>query len=389
MSVSVSGRPPGRSGPPPRSTTRRSRTFWPPPRVSPAASSPRTPAISPNNSTSVFQGPCRCSTTTPGGSGGYAAAAPAARPNPRSGRSSSSPRPPPRRWSAASSPPPSTGSWPNPPIDPGRLPADASSVYGPAAAIDALMARGARKEGQFIRDPQGPHRRGHLNALDVPPHRRADPVELARGDRARTSLEQVRQLQYATFLEHFGNMSKTPESLRPPHPKPVFHARFQQRRGERTAQVVGYVLGSTYTSSRRAIARNAARLIDYIWCPQGSAQARDRPRSSCCGKIWSAACEPRFAPGRRWATSRAIATTAAMPPHPLRTARLPGRRAPVRLPYRCTDRNQMSTATNYLNTPTADLDELRAHFAPVFAKIADGNLERERDRVFPTNRSRC
>ncbi|KAA0120389.1 acyl-CoA dehydrogenase family protein [Mycolicibacterium sp. P9-22] len=43
----------------------------------------------------------------------------------------------------------------------------------------------------------------------------------------------------------------------------------------------------------------------------------------------------------------------------------------------------MSTATNYLSTPTADLDELRAHFAPVFAKIADGNLERERDRVFP------
>lgn len=43
----------------------------------------------------------------------------------------------------------------------------------------------------------------------------------------------------------------------------------------------------------------------------------------------------------------------------------------------------MSTATTYLGTPTADLEELRAHFAPVFAKIAEGNLERERDRVFP------
>ena len=43
----------------------------------------------------------------------------------------------------------------------------------------------------------------------------------------------------------------------------------------------------------------------------------------------------------------------------------------------------MSTATTYLSTPTADLEELRAHFAPVFAKIAEGNLERERDRVFP------
>lgn len=43
----------------------------------------------------------------------------------------------------------------------------------------------------------------------------------------------------------------------------------------------------------------------------------------------------------------------------------------------------MSTVTTYLSTPTADLEELRAHFAPVFAKIAEGNLERERDRVFP------
>lgn len=43
----------------------------------------------------------------------------------------------------------------------------------------------------------------------------------------------------------------------------------------------------------------------------------------------------------------------------------------------------MSTATTYLSTPTADLDELRAHFEPVFAKIAEGNVERERDRVFP------
>ncbi|KRD06822.1 acyl-CoA dehydrogenase [Mycobacterium sp. Root265] len=43
----------------------------------------------------------------------------------------------------------------------------------------------------------------------------------------------------------------------------------------------------------------------------------------------------------------------------------------------------MSTATTYLSAPTADLEELRAHFAPVFAKIAEGNLERERDRVFP------
>lgn len=43
----------------------------------------------------------------------------------------------------------------------------------------------------------------------------------------------------------------------------------------------------------------------------------------------------------------------------------------------------MSTTTNYLSKPTADLDELRTQFQPVFAKIAEANLERERDRVFP------
>ncbi len=43
----------------------------------------------------------------------------------------------------------------------------------------------------------------------------------------------------------------------------------------------------------------------------------------------------------------------------------------------------MSSTTNYLQTATADLDDLRGHFAPVFAKIAEANLERERTRTFP------
>jgi alkylation response protein AidB-like acyl-CoA dehydrogenase len=37
----------------------------------------------------------------------------------------------------------------------------------------------------------------------------------------------------------------------------------------------------------------------------------------------------------------------------------------------------------YLRTPTADLAELRARFAPTFARIAEGNVERERQRIFP------
>lgn len=47
----------------------------------------------------------------------------------------------------------------------------------------------------------------------------------------------------------------------------------------------------------------------------------------------------------------------------------------------------MSSAT-YLQPPTADLDELRARFAPHFADIAAGNLERERGRVFPHDQVR-
>jgi alkylation response protein AidB-like acyl-CoA dehydrogenase len=43
----------------------------------------------------------------------------------------------------------------------------------------------------------------------------------------------------------------------------------------------------------------------------------------------------------------------------------------------------MSSPARYLQTPTADLDDLRAQFAPAFGKIAEANLERERERTFP------
>jgi alkylation response protein AidB-like acyl-CoA dehydrogenase len=43
----------------------------------------------------------------------------------------------------------------------------------------------------------------------------------------------------------------------------------------------------------------------------------------------------------------------------------------------------MSSAATYLQTPTADLDELQAQFAPAFQKVAEANLERERTRTFP------
>jgi alkylation response protein AidB-like acyl-CoA dehydrogenase len=43
----------------------------------------------------------------------------------------------------------------------------------------------------------------------------------------------------------------------------------------------------------------------------------------------------------------------------------------------------MSSPARYLQAPTADLDDLRAQFAPAFGKIAEANLERERERTFP------
>ncbi|GGO22758.1 acyl-CoA dehydrogenase [Microbispora rosea subsp. aerata] len=43
----------------------------------------------------------------------------------------------------------------------------------------------------------------------------------------------------------------------------------------------------------------------------------------------------------------------------------------------------MSGTTSSLRHATADLDELRERFRPVFDKIAEGNLEREKGRVFP------
>jgi alkylation response protein AidB-like acyl-CoA dehydrogenase len=43
----------------------------------------------------------------------------------------------------------------------------------------------------------------------------------------------------------------------------------------------------------------------------------------------------------------------------------------------------MTATRTYLREPTADTDELRARFRPFFERVAEGNLERERSRVFP------
>jgi alkylation response protein AidB-like acyl-CoA dehydrogenase len=48
----------------------------------------------------------------------------------------------------------------------------------------------------------------------------------------------------------------------------------------------------------------------------------------------------------------------------------------------------MTVAATYLRTPTARLDELRARFRPLFERVAWGNLESERSRIFPREQVR-
>ncbi len=48
-----------------------------------------------------------------------------------------------------------------------------------------------------------------------------------------------------------------------------------------------------------------------------------------------------------------------------------------------TDVRTNTSASTYLEPPTADRDALFARFSPLFAQIAEGNTARERDRVFP------
>jgi alkylation response protein AidB-like acyl-CoA dehydrogenase len=43
----------------------------------------------------------------------------------------------------------------------------------------------------------------------------------------------------------------------------------------------------------------------------------------------------------------------------------------------------MAFTTTYLRAPTADSDELRVRFGPLFQRVAEGNVQRERSRVFP------
>ncbi|WP_029112878.1 GNAT family N-acetyltransferase [Mycobacterium sp. URHB0044] len=128
-------------------------------------------------------------------------------------------------------------------------------------AIDVLIRHGARQEGQFIRTRK-PLDGEDADALDA---EAIDGLTLLAWPEvvSRGLLEQVRQLQFDTFLEHFGNMSKTPEAWQHHIESRAFTPDFSIAVVTEDDQVVGYVLGSTYTAGVSPGEERSAH-TDYI-----------------------------------------------------------------------------------------------------------------------------
>jgi ribosomal protein S18 acetylase RimI-like enzyme len=127
--------------------------------------------------------------------------------------------------------------------------------------IDALLRHGARLEGEFIRTRKpllGEDRTAleaaSIGGLTVIPWSEVISRDLG---------EQVRRLQYDTFLEHFGNMSKTPEVWEHHIHSRLFTPDFSVAAVDGAGDVVGYVLGSTYTSGTAGSEERSAH-TDYI-----------------------------------------------------------------------------------------------------------------------------
>jgi ribosomal protein S18 acetylase RimI-like enzyme len=129
------------------------------------------------------------------------------------------------------------------------------------AARAALIRHGATEEGRFIRTrkPLGGEDIDELAALTLPGLTYLSwPEVLDRG-----LAEQVRRLQYDTFLEHFGNMSKTPELFAHHIASRSFTPDFSNAVIDTHGDVVGYVLGSTYTHLAGTVEERSAH-TDYI-----------------------------------------------------------------------------------------------------------------------------
>ena len=156
-------------------------------------------------------------------------------------------------------------------------------------AIDALTRHGARQEGQFIRTrkPLGAEDPRALDAAAIGGLTLLSWPEVT----SRGLLEQVRQLQFDTFLEHFGNMSKTPEVWQQHIESRSFAPDFSVAAVTDSDEVVGYVLGSTYTAGVGASEERSAH-TDYI-----GVRADQRQRGIgefLLKKIWLAALRRGF-----------------------------------------------------------------------------------------------
>jgi len=137
------------------------------------------------------------------------------------------------------------------------------SFIGPTqqTALDALIRLGATEEGRFIRTRKALDAEDvdDLQALTLPGLTLLSwPEVIERG-----LTEQVRSLQFDTFLEHFGNMSKTPEAFAHHIESRSFTPDFSNAVIDDAGEVVGYVLGSTYTHLTDSGEERSAH-TDYI-----------------------------------------------------------------------------------------------------------------------------
>lgn len=149
--------------------------------------------------------------------------------------------------------------------------------------IDALARRGARREGQFIRTRKPLHGEdaaalaaATIDGITVLSW--SEVIERGLG-------EQVRLLQFDTFAEHFGNMSKTPDTWQHHIHSRSFAPDFSIAAIE-DGEVVGYVLGSTYTAGTAGSEERSAH-TDYIGVRRD--QRKRGIAELLLGKIWLAA----------------------------------------------------------------------------------------------------
>ncbi len=127
--------------------------------------------------------------------------------------------------------------------------------------IDALNRRGAEREAEFIRTRkplygEDPAALEQVAAPGITVIGWPEVIERGLG-------EQVRRLQHGTFLEHFGNMSKSPEDWEHHITSRAFTPDFSIAALDEAGAVVGYVLGSAYTAGVAGADERSAH-TDYI-----------------------------------------------------------------------------------------------------------------------------